>query len=182
MSAVAERPVIRIRRAGTGDEHTLAAVGAASFLETFAGVLEGADILRHCQDQHAATRYADWLADPELRIWLAEVEPGAAPVGYLVLSRANLPVSDPRPGDREVKRIYLLHRFQGHGIGAALMRAAIDEATALGASRLLLGVYAHNQAAIAFYRKAGYVPVGERRFQVGGREYDDLVLALPLPA
>lgn len=173
---------IGIRRAGPGDEHALAAVGAASFLETFAGVLEGADILRHCHEQHAAALYARWLADPAYRIWLAEVSPGTAPVGYLVLSPANLPVSDPRAEDREVKRIYLLHRFQGHGIGAALMRAAIDEAAAQGAPRLLLGVYAHNHAAIAFYRKAGYETVGQRRFQVGGREYDDQVLALSLPA
>lgn len=177
------RPLdVGIRRAGPGDASALAMVGAATFLETFAGVLEGADILRHCREQHAAAVYARWLADPSYRIWLAEVSPGAAPVGYLVLSPAALPVSDPHPDDCEVKRVYLLHRFRGHGIGAALMRAAIDEATALGAPRLLLGVHARNHAAIAFYRKAGYVPVGERRFQVGGRGYDDQLLALTLPA
>ena len=109
------------------------------------------------------------------------MELGAAPVGYLVLSPAALPIAYPRPDDREVKRIYLLHRFQGHGIGAALMRAAIDEAIALGATRLLLGVYAHNRDAIAFYRKAGYEAVGQRRFLVGGREYDDQILSLALP-
>ena len=49
-----QNPLIRIRRCGPGDEHRLAAVGAASFLETFAGVLQGEDILRQCEAQHAA--------------------------------------------------------------------------------------------------------------------------------
>lgn len=174
-------PSVRLRRCVAGDEEALAAVGVASFLETFAGVLEGADILRHCQAEHAPARYAQWLADPRCAIWLAEVAPGAAPVGYLVLAPAALPVSDPQAGDRELKRIYLLHRFHGNGIGAALLRAAIDDAVAQAAPRLLLGVYAHNHAALAFYRKSGFEAVGTRRFRVGEREYDDCILALPLP-
>lgn len=170
----------QLRPAAPGDEHALALVGAASFLETFAGVLDGADILAHCEKQHATGLYAQWLARDDMRLWIAQTATGAAPVGYAVLAPAALPVADPRPDDLELKRIYLLHRFQGGGLGRQLMQTAIDEARDRGAGRLLLGVYARNDKALAFYARCGFERVGERRFQVGANQYEDAVLALPL--
>lgn len=170
----------RVRAATAADAAALAAVGAASFLEAFAGVLDGADILAHCARQHAEPVYADWLARADTALWLAETGRGAAPVGYAVLTPAALPLPDPRADDLELKRIYLLHRFHGGGLGAALLRAAVDEARRRGARRLALGVYAGNERAQGFYRRAGFQTVGERRFQVGQRHYEDAVMALEL--
>lgn len=153
-------------------------VGQASFLETFAGVIGGGDIVAHCQRQHAREKYAAWLRDSAAVIWLAEVEPAGAPVGYLVLTTPDLPLADLGPDDLEVKRVYLLHRFQRHGVGARLMAAARSEARARGGRRLLLGVYRGNTAAIGFYQRLGYKIVGERVFRVGENSYDDLVLSL----
>ncbi|HRE35136.1 MAG TPA: GNAT family N-acetyltransferase, partial [Sphingopyxis terrae] len=75
---------------------------------------------------------------------------------------------------------YSLSRFHGSGLGAALMRCALHAAA--GHRRLLLGVYARNERALAFYRKQGFVDVGTRQFNVGGKFYDDRVLARPLAA
>lgn len=167
----------RIRTAGADDTAALALVGAATFLETFAGVLAGDAIVAHCARAHTPQAYAGYLAG-SAHAWLAERDPGGAPIGFALLTPADLPCS--RDGDVELKRIYTLSRFHGLGIGAALMDAVLDAAK--GAKRLLLGVYAGNERAIAFYRKQGFVPVGERRFDVGGTLYDDLVLARPLTA
>ena len=174
------RPVIEVHRAVPGDELALAQVGQATFLETFAGVLDGADLLAHCSRQHTHGVYHDWVADERVSIWLATIEPGAAPVGYLVLTPPALPVADPGPGDLEIKRLYLLHRFQGAGVGRRLLDAAMMHARERGARRLLLGVYAHNRDALAFYARCGFRDVGERRFRVGHNDYDDRVLALDL--
>lgn len=170
---------VLIRAARQGDAEKLAAVGQASFLETFAGILEGADILAHCARQHAPVLYADWLSKPEVGLWLAEAMPGGAPVGYVVTDAPSLPVP-PQAGDVEIKRIYLLHRFQGGGLGFRLMSTALDRARGDGKRRALLGVYGKNEPAIAFYRKIGFEQIGERKFQVGGNWYDDVVLALSL--
>ena len=169
-----------IRRAGVGDAAALSLVGRATFLETFAGVLDGDGVLEHCEGPHSAETYARWLADGESRLWLAEAEQGGAPVGYAVLSTPDLPAPDPSPGDIELKRIYLLSRFHGGGLGSRLMEAAVDEARAMGRTRVLLGVYAQNAQAIGFYRARGFEQVGVRRFRVGRREYDDAVMARPL--
>lgn len=168
-----------IRRAHAGDAEALALAGAATFLETFAGILDGADIVAHCRKQHAADLYAQALAEPGVALWLAETA-GAAPVGFAMLTPPYLPLAELRADDLELKRIYLLSRFHGGGTGRALMQHAVDEARARGAGRLLLGVYAGNARALAFYARCGFVQVGERRFQVGANSYQDAILALAL--
>jgi GNAT superfamily N-acetyltransferase len=176
----AARGTVSLRAAVPGDEARLALVGAATFLDSYAGILPAADIVAHCARQHAAAVYADWLAAPRCHVWLAEVDPGLAPVGYLVLAPAAVPIADPRADDLEVKRIYLLHRFQGGGLGRRLMDAATGAARAAGARRLLLGVYSRNAPALAFYARCGFVRAGERTFRVGGSDYHDYLLSLAL--
>ncbi|HAT33560.1 MAG TPA: GNAT family N-acetyltransferase [Janthinobacterium sp.] len=171
---------IQIRACDGADADALALLGGATFLETFAGILDGADIAAHCARQHHAALYRDWLAQPAMRLWLAEAHPGAAPIGYLALAPAALPIAAPRAGDLEIKRIYLLHRFQGMRVGRRLMDAALAHARAAGATRLLLGVYAKNADALAFYGRCGFVEVGTRTFRVGNSDYDDLILGLDL--
>ncbi len=109
------------------------------------------------------------------KVWMAEADRGA-PIGYAMLTAPDLP--DAQAGDIELKRIYTLSRFHGSGVGAALMQAVIGASH--GYDRLLLGVYRHNDRAIAFYRKQGFELAGTRQFNVGGTLYDDLVFAKPL--
>jgi diamine N-acetyltransferase len=171
---------IVIREAGLGDEFRLAAVGAASFLESYAGVLSADDIISHCAVHHTPSLYEDWLIGGETRMWLAEAEEGRAPVGYVVMSPPDLPLAGIGPDDAEIRRIYVLHRFHGDKVGWRLMKTALDAAKRTGRARMLVGVYGQNHAAIAFYRRVGFTLIGERKFQVGATLHDDLVLALDL--
>lgn len=52
--------------------------------------------------------------------------------------------------------------WRGRGVGSALMASAIDWARECGLHKLSLGVFAHNAAAIALYRKYGFVEEGRR--------------------
>lgn len=167
---------IHVRVCGPGDDQALALVGKATFLEAFAGVLSAEDILAHCATQHAPDIYKEWLTDPRARTWLAEIDPGNAPVGYLVVAPASLPLPDLSHDDVEVKRIYLLPAVQGSGVGVRLMNEAVTFAALAGSRRLLLGVYEKNDRAIAFYERFGFTRVGTRRFRVGHNDYDDLIL------
>jgi ribosomal protein S18 acetylase RimI-like enzyme len=169
-----------IRPSTAVDAPTLSLLGQATFLEAFAGILDGPDILGHCARAHAADVYASWLADERYRIWMALAQPGLAPVGYAVLAPSDLPVPDPRPDELEVKRIYLLNRFQGSGLGRRLMTTAIEQARVRGLPRVLLGVYSENAAAIGFYRRLGFETIGHRSFTVGATVCDDLVMSLVL--
>lgn len=170
---------ISIRRAQPGDEEALALIGQATFLETFSGVLDGTAIVEHCRKAHSSAQYAAWIQDGRSAVWLAEVAPGNAPVGYIVAAPAELPSADPEQ-DLELKRIYLLGRYQGGGTGRRLLAEAITFATSAGSARLLLGVYAGNRSAQAFYRRQGFSQVARRTFYVGGKGYDDYVMGLEL--
>ena len=166
-----------LRACGPGDEERLALVGAATFLETYAGVLPSSAILAHCGKHHVPEAYRAWLRSTDTHIAIAEVED--APVGYAVVCPVDSSIQA-APGDIELRRIYLLHRFQGAGIGPALMDWAIAKAGELGNRRLVLGVYPGNKRAIEFYIRYGFKQVGHRRFQVGDLIFLDPVFVKDL--
>lgn len=168
-----------LRRCVAGDEAKLCLVGQATFLETFAGILVGEDIVAHCTQAHAIEFYRSWVSDSTYALWLAECNPGNAPVGYMVLAPPQLPLPD-TAGDIELKRVYLLDKFRGGGLGKRLVSAAITHCVNAGANRLLLGVYARNDAAIGFYERLGFRKLGTRKFIVGGKGYDDNIMGLSL--
>jgi len=168
-----------LRRAHAADAPALALVGSATFLESYAGVVDGGAIIRHCAEQHTAEVYAKALDRPDHALWLAEQAPGAAPVGYLHLTPPDLPVAL-QPGDVEIKRIYVLASLHRSGLGRRFVEAAVSHAVAMGAPRLLLGVYKGNARALGFYDRMGFEQIGVRQFDVGGRIYDDWVLAKAL--
>ncbi|MDB5507141.1 MAG: Ribosomal-protein-S18p-alanine acetyltransferase [Devosia sp.] len=53
-------------------------------------------------------------------------------------------------------------RWRGRGVGAALLRAAIEDLRLTPARRLFLEVAADNPSALALYRKAGFAEIGRR--------------------
>jgi ribosomal protein S18 acetylase RimI-like enzyme len=56
----------------------------------------------------------------------------------------------------------IAREWRGRGVGSALMEAAIEWARAEGLHKLSLGVFAHNAAGLALYRKYGFVEEGRR--------------------
>ncbi len=52
--------------------------------------------------------------------------------------------------------------WRGHGVGSALLAAGIEWARERGLHKLSLAVFPHNAAAIALYRKFGFVEEGRR--------------------
>ena len=164
-----------VRSATIDDADSLALIGAATFLETFAGILDGSAIVAHCARVHSPEAYRALLGDGA-KAWLATVTPGDAPVGFALVAKPDLPGAI--DGDVELKRIYTLSRLHGTGVGAALMDAVF--AATGDAKRMLLGVYTGNARAIAFYGKHGFQKIADRQFNVGGKLYDDTVLARSL--
>jgi GNAT superfamily N-acetyltransferase len=170
-------PAWQIRKAAPDDGGALALVGAATFLETYAGLVDGAALVAHCAANHSPDTYRNYFAKGA-QAWLAEVDPGGAPVGFALLTAPDLEAA--QPGDIQLQRIYSFSRWHGSGIGTDLLQAALTGCT--GYTRLLLGVYRLNSRAITFYGRHGFTPIATRQFDVGGTLYDDLVLARSLAA
>ena len=168
-----------IRRAGTDDTAALALIGAATFLESYAHFIGVADMLAHVRDKNSAAAYDAFARDPDCALWIAELPATAAPVGYALLTPPDLPV-ETGPGDIELRRIYLLSKWQGEGLGRRLIEGVIDQSRAMGKRRLLIGVYSGNEGAIGFYERMGCEMAGTRRFAVGDAVFDDLIFGMAL--
>jgi ribosomal protein S18 acetylase RimI-like enzyme len=166
-----------LRAAKPADADALALVGAATFLETYAGQLPGAAITAHCTANHSSTAWHELLMAKTTEVWLAEA-PGSAPVGYAALTLPDIPGQ--QESDLELRRIYLLSSWHGRGIGGALLTRATQAAAKRGARRMLLGVWAQNRRALGFYAAHGFHKIATRRFQVGPMMCDDYVLARQL--
>ena len=73
--------------------------------------------------------------------------------------------------------------WRGRGVGAALLSAAIEWARGQGLHKLSLAVFPHNAAAIALYRKFGFVDEGLRAKhfrRASGELWDALEMGLLL--
>ncbi|MEO0607090.1 MAG: GNAT family N-acetyltransferase [Pseudomonadota bacterium] len=172
---------IQIRPAIPGDEIALSVVGSATFLESYSETIPGADLISHCRDQHAPEIYKAYITsnDPKCGCWVAESTATKAPIGYAMTSAVEAPTQG-RPSDIELKRIYVFSKYHGTGTGRDLMTAALKHAREIGAERMLLGTYDQNHRAVAFYQRAGFEKVGERRFPVGNQIFNDIVMGVRL--
>lgn len=169
----------RLRRAEPGDEPALSLVAAATFLETYAGVVPRDDMVAHCATKCSAAYFAEWLGRADHVVTLCEHPDGAAPLGFAALTPPDFPIAF-GPETIELRRIYVLATAHGSGLGAALMERAVADARTLGRTRLALGVHPGNARARAFYERHGFRVVGERKFQVGGATFTDPVYARDL--
>jgi putative acetyltransferase len=61
--------------------------------------------------------------------------------------------------DAELKRMYVVPEARGRGVGRALLDALESEARVLGARRLVLETGVRQTAALALYRRAGFVDI-----------------------
>jgi diamine N-acetyltransferase len=166
-----------LRRATADDAGKLALIGAASFLETFANDHPGDATVEFIRAYHSESAWAATLAKPDTVVWIVE-EAAGCPVGYAVLSNGSLPGTT--PDDAELKRIYVLSRWHGTGIGRDLFEVVEAEARTRRAARMVLSVYTRNARAIRFYEKQGFAVIGDAMFAEFPVAFSDKVMAKAL--
>jgi ribosomal protein S18 acetylase RimI-like enzyme len=163
---------------GTPDDaRELARAAATFFLDTFGGANRREDMEAYLASAFSQARQRAELADPDNRIWLARAFGELA--GYAHVRRSATPAPSAighRPAI-EIARIYAGRKWQGRGLGAALMEACVSTAKEWGGDVLWLGVWEQNQRAIAFYEKHGFQVVGEQPFLLGADLQRDIVMA-----
>ena len=80
------------------------------------------------------------------------------------------------PDEAFVQTIAVARSAQGHGLGARLLQALLDEAARRRQSRILLEVRADNARAIALYERFGFRRAGVRRGYYSPSGADALVM------
>jgi RimJ/RimL family protein N-acetyltransferase len=118
-------------------------------------------------------RWAERLADPAAAMLVAEA--GSELVGQLGIHRAPYGVAH--------LGMLVARAWRGRGVGSALLAAALGWAREHGAHKVALEVWPHNQAALALYRRFGFVEEGRLRRHYRRRDgslSDAIVMGLPL--
>jgi GNAT superfamily N-acetyltransferase len=165
---------IAVRHGTASDDALLAELGARTFRDTFATDNTPEDMATYLAEAFTPEKQAAELADPCSSFLIAEI--GGVAVGYARLKDGVPPACITGPRPIELARIYAEKSWLGHGVGAALLRACLDEATRRGHGAVWLGVWERNVRARAFYQKWGFVEVGTQVFQLGRDLQNDVVM------
>ncbi len=97
-------------------------------------------------------------------------------MGYALAGPNRLPHAEARPGDGELKRLYVDRAGQGVGAGKTLFDAATAWLESSGTRRIWLGVWSGNDRAQRFYARRGFATVGEYTFLVGETRDQELIM------
>ncbi len=174
---MSQQPLPTIRRAVTGgDAVLLADLAAQTFLEAFGDDPRNRpeDMAAYMSRSFTREQQAAELADPLATFFIAEID-GVA-VGYAKLRAGEPPhgVKGERP--IELARLYSSRAWLGRRVGAALMRACLEEARRGDYRTLWLGVWEHNARARAFYLKWNFREVGSHIFHLGSDAQTDVLM------
>jgi ribosomal protein S18 acetylase RimI-like enzyme len=163
-----------ITRVTTPEAESLAALARESFIETYGGRTDP-DNLRLYVDTHLTDeRVRIELDTPGFDFHMARM--GETPAGYLKLRRDRSPKGIPEGKCLQVERIYVLRRFQGAGIGSALIDLAIRSAREAGDDAVWLQVWGRNAEAIGFYQSKGFRIYETAAFQFGNEQTEDFLM------
>ena len=171
----------RIRTATPTDAGPLAALAERTFRDSFADENAADDMEAYVRASFALDRVRAELADGVNTFLLAFVDGAEEPTGYAKLRTGTTDPSVTGPDPVELERLYVDHSAIGRGVGAALMRAALDAARSGGYRTLWLGVWERNARAITFYERWGFAAVGDHVFRLGSDDQRDLVMERPVP-
>lgn len=163
-----------IRKAHSGDAKKLSEVAEATFRATFDASNTTEHMELHCRSSYSEQIQAAEISNPEIVTLLSEHEGNL--VGYAQLRWGDAPgcVSATRPG--EIQRLYVIEDWHRKGVAQKLMNACVEEVKQRGSAAVWLGVWERNPRAISFYKKFGFVAVGEHTFPLDGDPQRDIVM------
>jgi diamine N-acetyltransferase len=166
--------ILNIRKAGLEDAELVARLSAETFRETFAAQNTKEDMDKYLQEKFDTGIIVAELKDSKTIFYIAFMGNEAA--GYSKLRSNKLPEGLKADKAIEVERIYVLKKFQGQKVGAALMQKDTDHAKENACDVIWLGVWEHNISSIEFYKRWGFEIFGSHIFRLGDDDQTDLLM------
>lgn len=166
---------ITIRRANVRDAQALATIAEATFRDTFAAENTAEDMDAFCKARYGESKQADEIASPNMITLLCEHGQTLAGFAQLRFGEAPRCVVADAPG--EIQRLYVARAFHGLGAAHQLMKESLTQMSSRKRDVVWLGVWERNFRATAFYRKFGFVEVGDHEFVLGSDRQRDIVMA-----
>jgi diamine N-acetyltransferase len=170
--------MIQVRPAVPSDALPLSQFGARTFRDAFAAENRPENLEAFLTKAYGVPQQSAEIADPSIATLIAEANRNM--VGFAQLRGGVTPSCVIGPHPIELWRFYVAREWHGRGVASTLMATVVTEALRRGARTLWLGVWERNGRAQAFYRKCGYLVVGQQPFALGNERQTDLVMARPV--
>jgi ribosomal protein S18 acetylase RimI-like enzyme len=163
-----------IRKCSPDDAPVIREIGRLTFFETFRDTTSPENMDAYLEKAFNLEQLEQELSNPSSEFFLlyADHEPAA----YLKINTGDAQTEAMGDEALEVERLYVKREFQKRGFGKLLMNHALDIARQRRKKKVWLGVWEHNDNALAFYRKMGFVRTGSHSFFVGDDEQTDLIM------
>ncbi|MDX1909207.1 MAG: GNAT family N-acetyltransferase [Bacteroidia bacterium] len=160
------------------DIPALVAISRQSFYEAFAPTNHAHDLHLYMDQAYHPDRLRAELDTPGTSFYLLYA--GEVLAGYLKLNTGTAQVEFQDQNGLEIERIYLLQSHTRQGLGAYMLRFALEQARSQGRDFVWLGVWEHNGPALAFYARHGFRQIGAHGFLLGTDAQTDLLMRLDL--
>lgn len=163
-----------IEMAQSTDVNTIRDLSIATFAETFASLNTEEDMEQYNERHFSTDELQREIDNPDSTFMVAKVD--GVPAGYMKVNVGDAQTEEMLGNRMEVQRLYILRQYKRNGLGTRFMHTAFDMARAQGKSVVWLGVWEHNDAAIAFYKRMGFVQFGSHDFVLGNDRQTDLLM------
>ncbi len=166
--------MISIRICTKDDILVLSELSAVTFADTFRGTTSDENLEDFLKTAYQPEKLEKEMSNPESTFYFTYVEGELA--GYLKINFGNAQseIQDPKAG--ELERIYVKKEFQGKGVGRFLMEEALKLVRDAGKDYIWLGVWEHNDRALAFYKGHNFYQISSHDFAVGDDIQTDIIL------
>lgn len=169
---------IHIRECSLEDLDSLLEISEKTFYETFAEQNTEENMKAYSEATYQKSKFQKELENPHSKFFYIYYQDDLA--GFLKLNILSAQSEAMGDDALEVERIYILKKFQKHGLGKALFNLAHEEAHRLGKKIIWLGVWEYNSNALGFYKKHGFQKTGAHSFFMGDDEQTDFILSKEL--
>ena len=163
-----------IRSATSSDVPALADLAKRTWSDAFGTSVSPEDEAVELEQTRSETYFRKALRRDTILV----ADGDGALLGYVQFGDLDLPGVEARPGDQELRRIYVETALHGRGVGKRLMSAALAHPRLRKARRIYLTVWERNERALRLYESAGFRKVDTVTFAIGSEVAEDLLMLL----
>ncbi|MFD1549246.1 GNAT family N-acetyltransferase [Levilactobacillus fuyuanensis] len=148
------------------DLEQLRNVSIETFTATFGAVNTPENLNAYLEHDLSREQLSQELVDPTAAFYFLQVDGELAGYGKLLHHATDI----------EIQRVYVREGFQHHGLGRQFLEFTEQVARDAGLPKVILGVWEHNDNALAFYKFMGYHRYGAHTFKLGDDPQTDYLM------
>jgi diamine N-acetyltransferase len=169
---------ITIRSCYQDDVEVIMSLGIRTFRDTFEEMNTPENMMLYLSKTFTLRKIKEELREPGSMFFIAEKDTEA--VGYARIRTNKRPEGLDGKSPVEIERLYADQKFIGKRVGFLLMSTCLYYAREHEHDVAWLGVWEHNERAIAFYEKWGFQRFGQHTFMLGRDAQTDLLYKMKL--